>query len=184
MSLHGVISQRVDGNYSSVRFSAAVIFHFRSCDCSWDVMVQGRPSVSYWLICNLAFETSSRTESAVNNKFVCVVIPFHPGLSGCYVTNTNFLSKQDPASFHNLVLSHILVALPAPDRSQLHFGTICSGNMIYILLYAACVSLCLTYCNEINVSKAAQGTAGKRIHVTLIVPQKFSIVRRLQSGGE
>jgi len=50
VSLRGLISQTDDGNlhyYARVKFSAAVIFHFRrSCDYSWDVIGQGGPSFS------------------------------------------------------------------------------------------------------------------------------------------
>ena len=56
----------------------------------------------------------------------------YPGLSGYYVTSVNLLSQQNAVSFHKLVLSHIVVVLPAPSRSQLLFGTTCSGTTIYI----------------------------------------------------
>jgi hypothetical protein len=61
------------------------------------------------------------------------------GLSGCYVTMTNFLSKQETLSFHMLVLYHNLVVSQATGRSYHLYGAI---QIPFLLCYmSTCYAL-------------------------------------------
>ena len=127
---------QVGGLILPLHFSLLNLWSCNAGIASYSVMLKSTASVNPEIFLIWFSRLVPKTEVQPTINFVCVLIPLlYPGLSVCYVTNINFLSKQDPVSFHKLVLSHILAVLPAPDRSQLHFGAICSGNMIYILCY-------------------------------------------------
>jgi hypothetical protein len=106
---------------------------------------------------NPTLDHSPKTRSSLTVTFCMRLDSMTAGLSGYDITSMNYLSKQDSFSFHKLVLSNTLMALPAPGRSHHLLCAICRGtvNSVPVVLYAARATLFLTYFNGLKISKVA-----------------------------